>query len=244
VSQTLQNTFEYSSLGTALSTANGGTLDGASTKFNTVTDNNANGGSLVLDATHGAARGTRALKVVNGTSSSPVIAWGSSTITAAPTTAWGRIYFYWTANPSATLRMARFQGTSSANLCDINVTTGGLINLLDASQTNQKAFTGAVPLNQWNRLEWKLVSNASTGSLQAWLYAGDSTSAIETQTASGINTGGTGVTNLSFPSLLAIAGNFTQWVDEIGYSDVGALGPSTTPNPTVDTDFSFGVIRF
>jgi epidermal growth factor receptor substrate 15 len=229
VSQTFANTFEYSSSGTALGTANGGTLDGASTKFNTVTDNNANGGSLTIDGTH-PARGTRGLKVVTGTSAGQAVAWGSGTITDTSTTVSFRVYLYLTANPPSTLTFARWQSSGGTALGRVALSTAGLLLLQDAGGTTRFTFASAVPLNGLIRVEGKLVSNASTGSWEVKYFAGDSTSAIDDQTVSSINTNGAAAQIFTTASIVAMTSSYTFWIDEVAVSDVNAfIGPSTTP---------------
>jgi hypothetical protein len=243
VSQTFLNNFEYGSIGDALTTGSSGGGTG-NQAFNTVTSNSANGGALTIDNTHGAARGTRCLKVVTGTSADPVVAWGSGTITDTSTTVSFREYLWLPAAPSTTFTFARWQSSGGTGLGRVAMNNAGKILLQDNGGTTQFTFAAAVPFAEWIRVEGTMVSNASTGSWEVKYFVGDSTSAVDDQTVSSINTNGAAAQIFSFTSLVAIAAGYTFWVDEVGVSDAGPLGPSTTPSPAANTDFAYGVISF
>src|SRR5581483_5372696 len=95
---------------------------------------------------------------------------------------WGRIYLYLTAYPNNTTLFV-----SAGNPRIAIGTTGGVFTFNSASLL--KSSTTTLSLNQWYRLEWNFVFNASTGVVECKIFTSpDSTTVAETLSSTGLNT--------------------------------------------------------
>jgi hypothetical protein len=127
-----------------------------------------------------------------------------------------------TGNTVVIAKLATSSGTRDVQLA---VTTAGKLAIFDANNTKQLTFTNSLPAG-WVRVEWSLVNSATAGSISVSMYSGDSTTAIESHTVSGINTG-TGFGNLSVGSVIATTTTLAPFrLDDIGYGTSGPLGPA------------------
>lgn len=218
---TLLNNFEGGTSGTTLTTLNTGGASGNA--FDAI--NTASSPTLAFDNTR-AAHGTLSCKVATGASAAtPLAEWTTSMGTQV--TVWFRQYLYLTGNPASAIRV--YVARSGASLAGaIAISAAGKIQLVNAASGIAVTFTGAVPLNQWFRIEGLITGNASTGVLTAALYSQmDSTVVTETETASGQNTTGT-LTQYWFGEQTSLANVGPFWMDDIAISSTGPLGPVVT----------------
>jgi hypothetical protein len=227
---TLANSFEGGTSGTAVSPANSGGASGNA--FDAV--NTGSGATLAYDSTH-AAHGTLSAKIA--TTSSAVAAdvvWRSTGILPGPAgpTWYMRTYAYLTANPATTLHLLSLTNASSGSLTAVQLTPAGKLQLLYGSAgTAFATFTAAVPLNAWFRVENMVTASAAAGMVGCSLYAGDSAVATESHTSGATldtGTAGTGTNVLSFGDTTATSGLGPYWIDDVGVSDSGFLGPVIT----------------
>ena len=218
---TLLNSFEGGTSGTTLTTANTGGASGSA--FDTV--NIGASATLAFDNTH-AAHQSLSCKVATGVTATNTLAeWTTSM--GSQTTVWYRQYLYFTALPNPSLRPIAFRaGASLAAAIGISLT--GKLQLINSGSSVVVTFTNVIPLNQWFRIEGFITGNASTGVISATLYSPqDSTIARETETATGQNTTGT-LTQYWFGEQASAANAGPFWMDDLGISSTGPLGPVKT----------------
>jgi hypothetical protein len=214
------NNFEEGTSGTTLTTGN---TDGVSSQgFDTIFI--GTGATLAFDSTH-AAHGGLSMKVAIGSTATEAEAEWSTTI-GTQTTVYFRCYLYLTSNPSGVIRF--FSAYSSATFAGfVGISTSGHVILGDSTFAIKLTFTGTVPLNQWFRIEGFITGNASTGSVTASQYnLMDSTTADETKTVAGLNTIGS-LTTYIFGQNNNVATVGPFWMDDIGVSSSGLIGPAT-----------------
>jgi hypothetical protein len=219
----LTNSFEGGSQGTTVTTGNSGGNSGSA--FNTV--NIGTGAAVTYDDTH-AAHGTYGcLCSVPSAAEAAYCEWTTSLTGSSLPQAWVRVYLYLTSLPAVTVNMIRF--VSGSTLCGaIALTASGTLQTRNEANAAQTTSSSTVPLNQWVRIEAYCVGSATAGSLQLQYFASmDATTPTETDTSgTTVNTTGTitGVTfgNSSTPSL----GVWQFWMDDLGASDTGYLGPA------------------
>jgi hypothetical protein len=226
----LKNSFEGGSNGTTITTGNSGTApDDAFDNVSTGT-----GATTAFDNTQ-AAHGTLSAKIATAaTSTTSYLEWSASF--PNPATRWFRAYLYFTALPAAQYRVLNvLQG--STNIGNILFTAAGALAFTRAAGTT--VFTSAaIPLNQWVRLEGFVTGDASVGQWEykIW-YTPDSPGTPDDTQTSAATQAMTGVPDkVRFGIGLNIANAGPYWMDDIGLSDTGYLGPiSTTPISLADT---------
>src|SRR6266568_693984 len=224
MSLTLLNNFEEGSNGTTLIGGSGGNTAGTNENY-LDSVNIGTGNTLIFDNTH-VAHGTLACKVATGSGGGAAYCSWIASLGTQTVQTWFETYLYFPANPVAGLQCVVYVPGSGTSF-NVRVTTGGLIQLYN-STTLLLSFTNAVALNQWVRIEGYCVPNTSTGSVSCSLYnSADSTTATETHTISSLNTGSS-ITAVRFGQYNNIAINGPFWIDNIGVSTVGALGPAST----------------
>jgi hypothetical protein len=210
----LTNGFEGGTNGATITAANSG--GGSANKFTAVS---CTGGS----ATYSTAAAHGLLGVTLASSSPCYLQWSGASVPST-SNSYGRLYLNRSANPGATQVLVKMGDASFVRDAQINIGTNGRLQLIDSANVKQVTFTNAIPLNSWVRIEWHLV-NAATGSLQVSMYLGDSLTPIETETASGINTG-TVLGSLQVGSVIAGAVGSTS-LDDLAYGTTGPLGPAS-----------------
>jgi hypothetical protein len=118
-------------------------------------------------------------------------------------------------------------------LGQISLQIDGKIALADTTLTTLATSTTVLSNNQWFRLETKLVSNATTGSLEVKLYTGtniEGTIPDEIISFLGANTNGSTVQWFSIGSVGFVSG-LTMWLDSIELNDTGYAGSFAPPIP-------------
>lgn len=222
----LTNSFEGGTNGTTLTTANSGGASGNA--FDAVTNTGTNAVDIFDNTV--AAHGTLSCKVATGTSSVQSLnRWSTSMGTV--TQVWFRMYLYFTAFPTAVTRVMGY-ATSGGTTCGIVgvAATTGKVNFFNASGSAIITTANAVPLNAWCRVEGFLIGSATVGQMQLKLFTTpDSQTPTEmlTSTAAQNTTGAPGLYSFGIISNAANLGPF--WMDDIGISSTGYLGPAGTP---------------
>ena len=232
----LSNTFESGQPdGTVISAGNSG--GGAGTAFSVIT------GSPTYSVTHVKA-GSLAMSVdTTGTYAETHVAWtGLGSFT---TNVWFRTYMYLTANPVATQpRLLCARTSAAANSGFVTMTTAGLLQSMNAAQAGSGTGTVPVALNQYIRVEWRILSSTTVGESEWWLYntpeAPIGSFDDHTNTTGmvlGANTDGIryGAATATGPA------NFHFWMDDVAVSSTGQVGPSggVIPGPGDDPPIGF-----
>lgn len=222
----LTNTAEGIASGTTVTTANSGR---AGNPFDVVTL--GTGSALSFDNTY-AAHGSQAYKVVTPSpAANSFIQWTNTlTAPAVPVTqVWFRVYVYLTAYSTHQQRIVSVRsGTTYQGGPAIDST--GHIALLSATGGGIKFSTSTVPLNQWFRLEGYVLGDPSVGQIECKMFTSsmDEVTPDETvTTAATVNTGGPiNRIDIGNPSSEAL---YTFWMDDLGASTSGYIGPAGTP---------------
>ncbi len=223
---TLVNSFEGGSNTTTISTGNSGGVSGNA--FDSVTIGALAG--VTFSSTH-AAHGFLSCAIATGSpGANALLTWTTSLTATTVPQAWFRAYFYLTAY-SGNLRVIRVQ--NAGTLCGaVAFNASAKVSLLDSAGTGQKTSTTTLPANQWFRIEGFVIGSASVGQVQAQIYlAEDSPTPTETlTTAATLNTTGA-MNRVDFGNPASVA-SFTYWLDDVGASTTGYIGPSVTRRST------------
>jgi hypothetical protein len=221
----LVNNFEGGTSGTTLTLGNSGGASGNA--FDVITI--GSGATNAFDNTQ-AAHGTLAVKIATGASAvSSYNRWSTSIGTV--TQAWVRMYLYFTAVPTAITRVMGY-ATSGGTTCGIiAIGTTGKIQFFNSSGSAIITTANTIPTNAWFRVEAFLLGSATVGQMQLKTFTTsmDSTTPNEllTSTATQNTAGAPGLFSFGQISNTASVGPF--WMDEIGISTTGYLGPFGTP---------------
>lgn len=187
-----------------------------------------------------AAHGVTSHKHANTTGGGAYVAWTSTTL-GAISTAYARVYFYFTTVPTVTTRLVGFLSSTTVRAAFRTDSTGHLV-VANGAGTTMLTSTTVLTTGTWYRGEVKVIGSATTGGqAQLKLYNLDSTTALEDITsASTFDTGGT-IDTLRFGNGTG-AQNVTVWMDDYAASDVTWVGPSVlttqTTRPSADVTTS------
>jgi hypothetical protein len=199
-----------------VSTANSGGASGDAFSDLTI----GAGGALIYD--NAQAIDTVAIKYTQaGTPSFTRFGWATGSITEI----YGRVYIYRTAFPTGTgaqFAWLDLSGTGSCAWFDINTT--GNVRVWDADN-GSATMTAAIELDAWNRIEYHIVCNATTGSVEAKLFSGHSATEVETATRTGVNTRA-GATHMFHGEGWVQDANGVCWFDDMLINGTGYPGPS------------------
>jgi hypothetical protein len=169
--------FETGTNGSTISTSDTGSATAFNLAFGSVSYSNA-------QAAHGSLSGK-----INPSSQEAYVGWGANFGTQ--TDHYGRMYVYIASYPGSTEELITWGTTTSKGdgAGSIWITSAGKLQGVTASLGSATSvFTNAIPLNQWARVEWHAVHNASTGSLSISLFnSAESATATETQSGSSLN---------------------------------------------------------
>jgi hypothetical protein len=228
----LTNSAEGGTNGTTLTTGNTGGASGNA--FDAITLSPS--ATLAFDNTHAGAHGSLAIQAATITSNPNSHAdWTSASITAAGQL-WFRVYLYFTAFPSASLPVVAWRSGASA-AASLKITTVGRISMFQATNTQigitSNTSTGIIPLNQWFRIEGNAVGSATAGQVQVQTFftSMDGTTPDETANSSTSQNTTGNLDQMQFGiGNVAALGPF--WMDDLGVSDSGALGPFIPPSAT------------
>ena len=218
----LVNTFEGGTNSTTLTPLLGGNTGGTSGNFFDAVTIGA-GATDAFDSTH-AAHGTLSNKIATVGSAAVYNTWSASFLPAPQV--WMRMYLYFTANPTNLHRV--FSATSNGGVAaSLVVTTSGTLRWTDSAGSTIFTTTTAIPTNAWFRVEGFVTGNATTGQVSLSLYTSpDSSVPVETQTSAASQSTAGIITDVRYGVSAAVASVGPYWMDDIGISDSGALGPA------------------
>jgi hypothetical protein len=140
---------------------------------------------------------------------------------------WFREYLYFTANPAASHRV--YSVFQTATLCAaVRLGTSGTITFLDSAGVAIVGCTttNSIPLNKWFRIEGFIIGDVAVGQVELKLFSNaDDIAPLETVTSAATQalTGAPNDYRFGMGSSLANVGPF--WMDDVGLSDTGYLGP-------------------
>lgn len=217
----LTNTAEGGTIGGDVTAANSGGASGDA--WDNVLRATADGGAFIYDDEH--ARGTAAYKITSATS--PVWAGWDSGSVGTLTEAWGRLYLWLPAVPSAELALVRVRsgGSQSARIA---ITSSGLLILRQASNAAVATSTGTVPTGQWVRIEWHIIAATTNGTIEARVY-GSADSETITETMSSSTAALTAAVDEVQYGPVGSEDGHTYWLDDLAATDVDWLGPAAAP---------------
>jgi len=229
----LLNSFEGGTSGTSVSTANSGGASGNA--FDVVTI--GSGDTNAYDNTQ-AAHGTLSCKIATGaTAAAAYDRWSTSIGTVSQV--WFRMYLYFTAIPTAITRVMGYATTAGTTCGIVAVNTSGKVSFFNAGGSAIITTANTIPLNSWFRVEGFLIGSATAGQMQlkTFISGMDSQTASELLTSTAVQntTGAPGLYSFGQISNTASVGPF--WMDDIGLSTTGYLGPYGTP--TTNTGGAF-----
>lgn len=189
------------------------------------------GGTLVYDD----LSGTTWYRFSTAATSSMVRAeWAATSILAAWSRVYGRVYFRAPTGSlgSLIINLARGRvGTTQA--FRLGISTGLRLTIRNAA--NGAAATGGVPIavDTTYRVEWDItIGGSATG--VARLYLGDSTTELETITASAANFGTNPVNEVGFGIASATANHPVYWLRGFQANDTAMPGPQPPTGTTYD----------
>lgn len=163
--------------------------------------------------------------LIQPTSGSADVMWWSN---FSSTQATVRLYVYFTAFPpsGSASEFAQFLITplSFAQLARLIINPTGQVQVYDTSGSIWTS-TNAISTNTWYRFELSaaLGGSATTGTINAAFYSGDSVTAIETFSTSAANLGTANIASFRLGRI-----NANTWVDPIYYDDVAIQAGTTT----------------
>lgn len=229
---TVTNNLEGGSNGATITGSNSGGAGNEGFDAATITGTD----TLIFDNTH--SRGTLAAKVTTGTSGIIRLGWTAARLSAV-SEGWLRFYAYFTANPGVELQLANIVHGATNDGATLTLGGTGFLRVVDDNGTRQGQMGTPTPLNRWIRIEFHSLLSATNGVMDVWLYA-DPDAPIGMPTDHIHSTvGPTGAAGLTYdawwmgaPQDIGSAQG-PWWIDELGASTVGQLGPTapalTTP---------------
>jgi Concanavalin A-like lectin/glucanases superfamily len=216
----LLNSFEGGAAGTSVTTGNSGGSSGSA--FDTV--NTGTGASITYDLAESDAAGFLSGKIVTGGSAAnSYVGWGKQL--GLQSLVWFRVYAYFTAFSGGNDRLVRILTPSGTFFGAIQVNNAGKVVTLDSSATSHTVSSLTLPLNQWFRLEGYFLGSPNAGQIQVKIFVSYPYGTVpdETDTTGVISTGGTfGQVTFGNPASVT---NDTFWIDNLGVSNTGYLGP-------------------
>lgn len=188
------------------------------------------GASTIVYDTARAAHGTLSARMTQDVANGCFLTW--STSVGTPTTVYGRLYIYRTAAPSAGGQwLIHFQLTGTTAAVIIWDDSSQHLRFYDSTLGSLVETTNTVPLNEWVRIEWKLVCSATVGICEMKMFHADSASAIETKTLTSANTL-TGVNEINFGQFAGAATGSAWWLDDLVVNSTGYPGPAAVAAST------------
>jgi hypothetical protein len=220
----LTNNFEEGTSGTTISTGNSAPPAGAGNAFDVV--NIGSGAALTFDNAE-AAHGTLSAKFVEpAVATSCYLQWSTSLTATTLNQIWFRVYCYFPTY-SLTLRLVEIvNGTTFCGAVSINA-TGHVLTQSSVGGATQTTSTLAMPTSQWYRLEGYFIGSATVGQIQVKIFttSPDELNPDETDTTPATVNTNSALTGIRFGNPSSVA-SYTFWLDDLGASDTGYLGPS------------------
>lgn len=214
--------------GTAVTTGNSG--GGAGDAWDGVTSGGANTVTFVTSPT---LLDTLAYKMfISAASQFANVNWFGA-IGGAFTDLYGRIYFQFpTATPAGRCQMIAVNTSGVSNNVQVSLENAGHIRVWDALFASTEG-TFVCLADTLYRLEWHYVASTTVGSIEARLYAGNSTSTLDTVLRSGVNTAASSDQVALGGTSGEEAAAFTLFLDDAALATGGWIGPAVPPPPPV-----------
>jgi hypothetical protein len=228
---TLVSNFEGGTSGTTVTTGNSGGISGNA--FDAV--NIGAGGVCAYSNTY-AAHGQLSCQV---STISNAVACGWNTSIGTPTQIWFRIYLYFTAAPTAAdTRFFTVTNTGGTGQARFSISASSKFETLNNTGIVINATTNSVPVNKWIRVEGMAIMSATVGQTQLSVYLDGADAATPTETITSAATQNT--LSGTLQSYLFGPGSGTvnvgpYWIDDIGVSTTGYLGPVVLYEPALVT---------
>lgn len=221
--------FESGSNGNPVSTGDAGSADA----WDLVTITSP--GTLAYDNAH--TVGAMAAKLVASTASAGIFAsWIAAFGTQ--TDHYGRVYLYFTANPTDSAHAMIVEALTGATICGgWNVSSTGKLQVVSGTATVVKTSTTSIALNQWIRVEYHFIHSATVGQIELKLFnTASSTTPDETITATASMNTQASADRIRFGLAGASPSGYgTFWMDDIVAAATSYPGPAAAGNPPVDT---------
>jgi hypothetical protein len=214
---------EGGSNATGITIGNSGGASG--TAFNAVTL--GSGATAVYD--NAQARGTLAAKLATGGTAADC-ALEYSTPIGTQSQAWFRGYFYIPSNPATSHRLIDAYDSATTLCFAVYLLTDGRLQTANTVGGTIQTMTGTVPLNTWFRIECMAIGSATVGQVEVMRFdSADSATPTETITSAATqNTRGTFNSYRFGAAGDPLPASRTIWVDDIGVSTTGYLGPAVS----------------
>jgi hypothetical protein len=229
---TLTNTFSGGTSGTSITTGNSGGASGNA--FDTI--DAAFGGTCTYSNAEAHAGSLSGLMTMPG-SAVAAVGWNTSLTSGTPQAqVWFRVYCYFPAYAAFNNDIVQCYPASGFG-CDLSITTGGSLEFKDSNGTPQITSSTVLSTGTWYRLEGYVIGSLTAGQMQLQVFTSpDSATPAETETSgSSVNTGGLiSIVNFGIASQGGAGGAFTEYLDGLGASTTGYLGPiGPGPGPSV-----------
>jgi len=211
---TLENTAEGGTDETTVTAGNSGGTSGTAWTSVTIDPTCA----VVYDTAQ-AAHGTVAYRVSTGaTTGQAFVRWTVASVARV----YGRMYFRLSALGS-NRALGRVRSTGATQAARWAISAADKLELRNAANGLVWTSTSTLAADTWYRLEYNALAGAS-GQVTLTLYAGESTTAIET---SGVQTAayGSDIVDIDWGQVANGPNLPAMWIDSIAASTAGALGP-------------------
>jgi len=213
----LANNYEGGTNGTAVSAANSG---GASGNAFTSVD------GTLADYHAAIARGSLSVRIAQTATPASSRMYWASLGNIAGSNVYFRAYLYVPANPATNLNWFEWRTSTPTRSAAVFIRTGGTLRITDDALASLVETTSTIALNQWIRVEFRILPSTTAGEVELRLYNDpDSTTATDTKVATGLTTLAATVDALRFGHTSAPA-NFVNYFDEVAVSTSGWIGPT------------------
>ena len=207
---------------------------GASVIFDTThahTGQGASGGTLMVDDPEAGTLGSATAKSyrfsTGATSGLARVQWNTL---GSQSQVWFRFYLYITALPAATIRLCNGDQGSTSCAVVVLLTTGKLQIRTGSAGAQTLTSTNTVPLSQWIRVEGFFIGDPANGQVELSVFLTPDSTVPTEVTTSGPNTDTFGAMNhFNFGVSTNTANVAPYWEDDVGFSNLGYLGPATPP---------------
>lgn len=241
MTQTLLNNAEsgLSNATVATQGSGGNTGSTAGNYFDTLSKGT---GTNIEFSTAEVAHGSLSYNFFTTSTSATVSAKWIASITDTPVQAWSRFYLYMPSLPAATQIMSTMSDTSGTAIGSVAITTSGAVRMLNTSGGTISTSTTTLATGAWNRLEYFMISGASTGQTEVKIFTSpDSTTPAETNTSGATQSMNGNDHARVLYGLNVNSTSYSIYMDSIGWSDAGYIGPDV---PAVTAAWSTGTVQW
>ncbi|MGC2163406.1 MAG: hypothetical protein WA634_15970 [Silvibacterium sp.] len=224
----LTNSFEFGGThqGSGANITAGNSGGGNDNAFDVVTNSTSNTTTYSNTVAHS---GTYSMAMTLGsTAGIDYVQWSTSLTGSSLAQAWFRAYINCNgAYPAANIRVASFYDGATVAGGITLLATSGKVESFDTAGTVAPVSTNPVNLSGWTRLEGYVKASLTAGSISYSIYlTPDSATPTETETTATNLATSSGITLIRLGNALSGATSYTYYLDDIGVSDTGYLGPS------------------